>query len=135
MDRPMAVYLFNIVCELFLVTCDLCNPYPHRCNPFNEDYAHLYIKKPTQQNMTLAQQFPDISAVIRSKKEATFKNSGSVNARQSLRYTEAEAVTRYYEGEFKRWHVKFLFIVAAALGAVYLIMFMFFWVYNLISIR
>jgi hypothetical protein len=84
--------------------------------------------------MTLAQQFPDISAALRSKKDAAFKNSGSANARPSLRYTEAEAVTRHYEGEFKRWHFKFLFIIAAALGVVYLIMLMLFWIYNLISI-
>jgi hypothetical protein len=83
--------------------------------------------------MTLAQQFPDISAVIRLKKETACKNSGSANARLPLSYTEAEAVTRYYEGEFKRWHIKFLFIVAAALGAVYLIMLILFWIYNLIA--
>jgi hypothetical protein len=85
--------------------------------------------------MTLAQQFPDISAVIRSKKETAFKNSGSANARPPLSYTEAEAVTRYYDGEFKRWHFKFLFILAATIGAVYFIMLMSFWIYNLISIN
>lgn len=84
--------------------------------------------------MTLAQQFPDISAAIRSKKEAVSKKPESTNGLPSFGNTEADAVARYYEGEFRRWHLKFLFIVAGTIGLFCLILVKLSWVYNLITI-
>jgi hypothetical protein len=85
--------------------------------------------------MTLAQQFPDISATIRSKNSVGLKSSRSANAMQSLGYTEADAITQYYEGEFRRWHIKFLFITAGAFGIVSFILIKALMIYNLIVVQ
>jgi hypothetical protein len=82
--------------------------------------------------MTLIQQFPDISQTIRSKNKTGDRRYRSANAKKSLGYLESDAVARYYEGEFRRWHVKFLFIVAATLGITCVILLGSFWIYNLI---
>jgi hypothetical protein len=84
--------------------------------------------------MNLVQQFPDISEKMRSKKEMGDRSYRSANAKQSLGYIEDEAVVQYYEGEFRRWHIKFLFIVAATLGVTYVIILKSFWIYNLINV-
>jgi hypothetical protein len=92
--------------------------------------------KTTTTTMNLVQQFPDISAKIRSKNSMNGKKKhGTANVKQSLGYIEDKTVAQYYEGEFRRWHIKFLFIVAATLGICYLIVLKSSWVYNLIDIR
>ena len=68
--------------------------------------------------MTLIQQFPDISEQLRLKSQMRDRSNRSNNVTQPSGYIEDEAVVQYYEGEFKRWHLKFLFIVAATLGIV-----------------
>ena len=85
--------------------------------------------------MTLIQQFPDISEMMRSKNERPSSNYKSANARQSLSYLEDEAVAQYYEGEFRRWHIKFLFIVAAVFGLTYVVILKGFEIYNMINIK
>jgi hypothetical protein len=83
--------------------------------------------------MNLIQQFPDISEEMRSKNKAGVKIYRSANAKKSLGYTEEEAVVKHYEGEFKKWHIKFLFILSATLGIVSLILLKSFWIYNLLN--
>jgi hypothetical protein len=80
--------------------------------------------------MTLAQQFPDISASIRSRNKTEFSSIRSANAIPPVTYTEAEGVVRYYQGEFNRWHLKLFLIVAGTLGIVYYIILKAFWIYN-----
>jgi hypothetical protein len=94
-----------------------------------------FTYKQTQQQMNLVQQFPDISEKMRSKSKMVGRNSRSANAERSLGCVEADAVVQYYEGEFRRWHIKFLFIVAATLGITYFIILKSFWIYNLLNIR
>jgi hypothetical protein len=84
--------------------------------------------------MNLVQQFPDISEKMRSKNEMGGQDYRSANAKRSSDYTEDEAVAQYYEGEFRRWHIKFLFIVAATLAITYFIILKSFWIYSLINI-
>jgi hypothetical protein len=61
------------------------------------------------------------------------RNFKSVNVIQPQSYIEDEAVTQYYEGEFRRWHIKLLFIVAATFGTLYFILLKSSWIYNLIG--
>ena len=83
--------------------------------------------------MNLIQQFPDISAKIRSKTGVVDKKYRSANAKQSSGYIEHESVAQYYEGEFRRWHIKFLFILTASLGIFWVVLLKSFWFYNLIN--
>jgi hypothetical protein len=83
--------------------------------------------------MTLIQQFPDISEKMRSKNQMDYRNNRSANTKRPLGYIENEAVIQYYEGTFRRWHIKFLSIVAVTLGIIYVIILKSFWIYNLIN--
>jgi hypothetical protein len=83
--------------------------------------------------MTLVQQFPDISEEMRSKNKTNDKNYRSANAKQLLSFSEEKAAAKYYEGEFRRWHIKFVFIVGATLGLISFILLKSFWIYNLLS--
>jgi hypothetical protein len=85
--------------------------------------------------MNPVQQFPDISEKIRSKNRIVERNYRSANARRSLAYTEEDALVKYYEGEFRKWHIKFLFILSATIGVVALILLKSFWIYNLFNRR
>jgi hypothetical protein len=48
-------------------------------------------------------------------------------------YTEEEAVSAYFEGEFRRWHFKLFFIVGAILGTIYFALLKSSWVLNWIT--
>jgi hypothetical protein len=85
--------------------------------------------------MNLIDQFPDVSEKMRANIRMSRKNYASANAIQPLSYSEGEAVSRYYEGEFRRWHFKLLFIVAASVGIVYLALLNGAWIFNLIAAR
>ena len=82
--------------------------------------------------MNLIQQFPDISEERRSKNESGYRNSRTANARQ-VGYMEEAAVVQYYPGEFRRWHIKFILMVAATLGTIYVALLKSSWIYNLID--
>lgn len=85
--------------------------------------------------MNLVQQFPDISQNLRSKNEKGNRSFRAANAKQSLKYIESESVAQYYEGEFRRWHIKFLFLVAVTCGLIYVVLLKSFWIYNLVNLR
>jgi hypothetical protein len=85
--------------------------------------------------MNLVQQFPDISENLRTKNGMGNRHSRSANSKQSLAYVEDETVVQYYEGEFRKWHFKFLVILAAIFGMIYFLLLKSFWIYNLINIR
>jgi hypothetical protein len=85
--------------------------------------------------MTLVQQFPDISRKTRSKNENVNKTYRLAGIKRSLAYVEDEAVVRYYEGEFRRWHVKFLLILGGIFGIMYFLLLKSFWIYNLLDIK
>jgi hypothetical protein len=83
--------------------------------------------------MTLIQQFPDISEQLRLKSQIRDRSNRSNNVKQPSVYIEDEAVVQYYEGEFKRWHMKFLFIVAATLGIVCALLLKSAWITSLLK--
>jgi hypothetical protein len=85
--------------------------------------------------MTLVQQFPDISAQIRSKNGTSFRNIRSANVKRSTGYIEDKSVNQYYQGEFRKWHYKFLVIVGAIFGTIYILLLKSFWIYNVITVR
>jgi hypothetical protein len=68
--------------------------------------------------MNLIKQFPDITEKMRLKIKTTQKSYKAANAAQPI-YLEDEAVVKFYEGEFKRWHFKLFFIVGAILAILY----------------
>ena len=83
--------------------------------------------------MNLIQQFPDISGKIRARIKINNRNYKAVNPVQPLSYIENEVVSKYYEGEFRRWHLKFLFIIAFTLGILYFTLLKSAWIFNLIA--
>ena len=83
--------------------------------------------------MNLVQQFPDISEKMRSKDKAGARNYRSENAREYLGDSEEDAVVKHYEAEFRKWHIKFLFILSVTLGIITLILLKSFWIYNLFN--
>jgi hypothetical protein len=85
--------------------------------------------------MTMAQQFPDISETLRLKNRIRDRNVRSASNKQSMGRVADQALTKYYEREFRKWHIKFLFIVAATLGVVYFILLKSFWIYNLFNVK
>lgn len=83
--------------------------------------------------MNLIQQFPDVSQKIRSKIAEGQRNYKTANAKQSIIYSEEEAVSAHYEGEFRRWHFKLFFIVGSILGTIYFALLKSSWVLNWIT--
>jgi hypothetical protein len=77
--------------------------------------------------MTLIKQFPDISGRIRAKIKRANK---PVNASWPLPYNEDPGVAAYYEGEFRRWHMKLFFIVAACIAISYFAILNGVWIMN-----
>jgi len=82
--------------------------------------------------MNLIQQFPDISGKMRARIK-TNQNYRAANAMQPLSYIESQAVVQYYEGEFRRWHLKLLFIIVASFGTLYFAILKSSWILNLIA--
>jgi hypothetical protein len=69
--------------------------------------------------MNLIEQFPDISAKVRAKIKMDPSNYKAVNARFPSSYYENEAVTKYYAGQFRKWHLKLFFILAVCVSIFY----------------
>jgi hypothetical protein len=69
--------------------------------------------------MSLIEQFPDISEKVRAKIKMSGRNYKAANAPFPLSYCESDAVTKYYEGQFKRWHLKLLFTLAVCVSLLY----------------
>jgi len=66
--------------------------------------------------MNLVKQFSDISGRIRAK--VKFANK-PVHANRPLPYDEDPGVAAYYEGQFRRGHVKVVVTIAAGLAMIY----------------
>lgn len=85
--------------------------------------------------MNLTKQFPDISEKLRAKIKISARNYKPVNAPQSSSYIEDQAVVKYYEGEFRRWHLKLLFIVVVTLSSFYLVLLKSGWIFHWVTGR
>lgn len=83
--------------------------------------------------MNLILQFPDISEEMRSKSKKNQRNYKAINANHPLAYSEDEIVSKYFEGEFRRWHIKLFIIIAASLGFLWFTIINISWIYNLIT--
>jgi hypothetical protein len=57
--------------------------------------------------MTLAQQFPDVSMLIREKKKLDLKYN-EVELFKNIHYNPMSADQKFYDQEFKTWHYKLL---------------------------
>jgi hypothetical protein len=80
--------------------------------------------------MNLIKQFPDISEKMRAKTRMEQRVYRVANAMQPLTYIEDKAVAKYYEGEFRRWHFKLFFIMAASVGGIYFALLKSPWILN-----
>jgi hypothetical protein len=69
--------------------------------------------------MNLIKQFPDISEKMRAKTRIDQRIYRTANAVRPLTYMEDKAVVEFYDGEFRKWHFKLFFIVAASIGVIY----------------
>lgn len=83
--------------------------------------------------MNLIQQFPDTSEKIRTKIKVHQRIYRAANALQPPVYSESKEVIEFYEGTFRRWHIKLLFIIATCLGAGYFVLHKSAWIFNWIS--
>jgi len=83
--------------------------------------------------MTLIQQFPDISEELRLKSQMRDRSNKSNSAMQPLGYIEDQAVVQYYEGTFKRKHLKILVIVAVSLGIISALLLKSTWIANVMK--
>ena len=61
--------------------------------------------------MTLAQQFPDVSMLIREKKKLNLKYSAA-NLFKNIRYNPISADEKFYDQQFRTWHYKLLVYLA-----------------------
>jgi hypothetical protein len=57
--------------------------------------------------MTLAQQFPDVSMLIREKKKLNL-NYSAADLFKDIRYDPISADQKFYDQEFRTWHYKLL---------------------------
>jgi hypothetical protein len=61
--------------------------------------------------MTLAQQFPDVSMLIREKKKHNLKHSAT-EIFKDIHYNPISAEQKFYDQEFRTWHFKLLVYLA-----------------------
>ena len=72
--------------------------------------------------MTLAQQFPDVSMLIREKRKLNLKNH-QAELFKDLHYNPISADQKYYDQQFKTWHYTLLIYVALLFtGLFYLVL-------------
>jgi hypothetical protein len=83
----------------------MCNSLPIRCNWI----ARKTLTFAQEQNnmMTLAQQFPDVSMLIREKKKLNLKYSAE-DLFKEIHYNPTSADQKFYDQEFRNWHYKLL---------------------------
>jgi hypothetical protein len=71
--------------------------------------------------MTLAQQFPDVSMLIREKKKLNLKYQAELF--KDIRYNPISADQKFYDQQFKTWHYKLLIYLALLFtGMFYLVL-------------
>jgi hypothetical protein len=69
--------------------------------------------------MNLIKQFPDFSADIRAKLALSKNSNRKTQAKSVVMDTLAEAETKYYKKEFRKWHYKLAIIVGLIVTALY----------------
>jgi hypothetical protein len=62
--------------------------------------------------MTLVEQFPDHTYKIREKLRMTAPNYAVIKAITPVMSESDKTLAKFYDDEFRRWHYKFIFILA-----------------------
>jgi hypothetical protein len=70
--------------------------------------------------MTLAQQFPDVSMLIRAKRKPNLKYNVATSYNY-IRYAPISADQKFYDKEFRIFHVKLLSMIAVLVAALFLL--------------
>jgi hypothetical protein len=70
--------------------------------------------------MTLAEQFPDASIMLRTKFRMDVKNRRRHIGSEQLAI-EDKVMAKFYQDEYKKWHIKLVVIVVACLASFYFV--------------
>jgi|GEM_PF-5331121 len=71
--------------------------------------------------MNLIQQFPNISEQVRAKFKMTQKHRKPENIWSNLPCDDRQ--TKFHENEFRKWHIKLVFIIAGTITLLYTFIF------------
>jgi hypothetical protein len=72
--------------------------------------------------MTLAQQFPDVSMLIREKRKINFKYS-EADLFKDIHYNPISADQKFYDQEFRTWHYKLLIYIGLLFTGLFFLVF------------
>jgi hypothetical protein len=70
--------------------------------------------------MTLAQQFPDVSMLIREKHKLNLKHDVNLLFKD-MRYAAVSADQKFYDNEFRIFHYKLISFIVVLLASLFLI--------------
>jgi hypothetical protein len=71
--------------------------------------------------MNLIQQFPDISVKMHDKFKSRKKSHQWKIVNPEITFDENLIQAKFYNNEFKKWHIKLVFIIALTLVSLYFI--------------
>jgi hypothetical protein len=71
--------------------------------------------------MNLIEQFPDISLKIREQFKNDNRNLRVKNYSGTLTYDSDKALTKIYDDESRKWHIRLALIVLASVASIYFI--------------
>jgi hypothetical protein len=69
--------------------------------------------------MTLIEQFPDVSEKVRAKFKIALRKQRDENAFRELPYDHDKSLVKFYDDEFRKWHIKLLFIILSIVAMIY----------------
>jgi hypothetical protein len=73
--------------------------------------------------MNLIQQFPDVSMKMQDKFKSRKKSYQWKNTNAELTFDKNLVQTKFYDNEFKKWHIKLIFIIALGVALLCFILF------------
>jgi hypothetical protein len=76
----------------------------------------------TKYNMTLAQQFPDVSMLIREKKKLNLKDSAE-KLFNDIQHNPNTDDQKFYDQEFRTWHYKLLVYLGILFTGLFVLIF------------
>jgi hypothetical protein len=94
----------------------MCNSPPTACNPSALGNRDICLSK--KNKMTLAQQFPDVSMLIREKKKLSLKYN-EAELFKDIHYNPISVEQKFYDKEFRNWHYKVLIYLACLFTGLY----------------
>jgi hypothetical protein len=73
--------------------------------------------------MNMIEQFPDASIKIREERLNSQKKNTAKFSREMLGADSTKELARFYDDEFKKWHLQLAFIVTGCVVLVYVVAF------------